>query len=597
MMTIKKIIICSVLCPAVAWAQKDGEIGNEEIIITKERKIVLPSANRILEKIPAEAQNKQPEPNYQYRFNEYKPDGIKDIKTSPKVLPVILDQKTNAAAYSNALKIGAGNYGRVLGEAFLNSDPKLNAKLGLHYLHNTSSIGPVDDLLSANLTSGGEAFATHIAQNYKLGVEGSFNHEKYNYYGYPADIRPYVDATLSKKLQKEARNEAIGFRANKLSTGLNFENISPESSVDFKINTKIKNISIADFAFLKGLSNTDPSINFSPLRELDWASNLQAYFNIIEDQFYAKLEGDVSILQVNNDYGDNILPSDNDRYNRNLYKIMPTFTYFNDFLTITAGLRAINQYQPLENQTSKTYSRGYPVANITYKTAGGLNFTLGLDGDMNRNSLNTLFQENPFLYLSRLKSKIRNTEKPLEVYFAAKGQGQNQLTYNLKANFSQLKDLYFFMNSDFVSEKFDLLYEDQRINVYGIQGETTLPINEYWKTNLQAGYNYYDLKTVEKPFHRPTFDGKWLNTFLVGDKLIATTNFYYRGNVFARNPITTSTEKLPAIYDLNLNIDYLVTKQFSGFVNLNNIFNQKYKSFLFYPAQGFNFVAGLKVQF
>ena len=54
-------------------------------------------------------------------------------------------------------------------------------------------------------------------------------------------------------------------------------------------------------------------------------------------------------------------------------------------------------------------------------------------------------------------------------------------------------------------------------------------------------------------------------------------------------------KKLKDIADLNAEITYLFSPQFSAFVKLNNIFGQNYQRYYNYPQMGLNFVAGINV--
>ncbi len=569
-------------------AQKTGtDFGDEEITITKDRKIVLPPANRILEKIPSQSVVTIPDRKFNYNFNDYKPEGVKESKFTPNIINIESSKKQLEPSFSNLFRIGVGNYGRIFGETSLNSNPENPVRFGLHYLHNSSSIGPKDDFLSSSLKTGGSVYGNYNTDFFKLSSEVGVQHDRINFYGYEDALKPFIESTLTKREQKIERDRRIGQRMNRYNFEIGFENNIADSKFDYKLKSNVHLFNSKQYSLAAAAPNSKIGGFFPFIREIDWLSHLDAYFPIIDRNLVAKIEGEASILNIANDY--DLLKTKN--YSRNLYKIFPSFTYQNETISATIGFRGVSQYEGL---TATSYSKGYPVANFTYKTASGLSFFTGLDGDFNRNTLWNLTEEMPFLYNN---TEVFNTEKPLEVYLGSKGEIINGITYNLRGSFNQFKNLFFFNNNASIYEKFDLIYEKEKSNVYTFNGEINYPISENFKTGLNLTYNYYDLKTLEKPFHRPAFIGKWTNTAYFSDKLLATTTLFFRGNSFAKNPISTDIVKISSIFDFNIELDYLFGKQFSGFVKLNNIFNQNYEQYLFYQKQGFNFLCGINYIF
>jgi outer membrane cobalamin receptor len=65
----------------------------------------------------------------------------------------------------------------------------------------------------------------------------------------------------------------------------------------------------------------------------------------------------------------------------------------------------------------------------------------------------------------------------------------------------------------------------------------------------------------------------------------------------AKNFQTNKTIALKDIIDLNLKIDYLLTRHFSAYVSINNILGRQYERFAYYPQQGLNFLGGLSFSF
>ena len=103
---------------SAAFAQR-GEIESQTYEIVKEKSIEFPQANRLFDKVqPVKSNAADKKVNYEII------DPQIDI-ASPKLTPsvgVSSDEKERANqpdALNNYIKLGAGNYGRFLGEAFV----------------------------------------------------------------------------------------------------------------------------------------------------------------------------------------------------------------------------------------------------------------------------------------------------------------------------------------------------------------------------------------------------------------------------------------------------------------------------------------------
>ncbi|MGB0850244.1 MAG: hypothetical protein ACPGTP_03290, partial [Bacteroidia bacterium] len=73
---------------------------------------------------------------------------------------------------------------------------------------------------------------------------------------------------------------------------------------------------------------------------------------------------------------------------------------------------------------------------------------------------------------------------------------------------------------------------------------------------------------------------------------------YINGGYFATSSrkardLRGDTYSLDAINDVNVGMEYRYKKNISGFVNVNNILNQRYEIWNNYRAQGLNVLAGV----
>lgn len=547
-----------VALPVLSFAQG---IGDQEIIIEKDRQVTVPAANRVLEKtslLPVGANTIKSN----YTFFDRKPSGLETVEFKPSIIsPFFGDKKKEVAGYyKNQVKLGAGNLGRTLAEVHINSPQNQKLTFGLTALHNAARRGPIQNENSGASTNRVALDGKYIANQFKLTGELGYERQVAHFYGY--------DTTFVRLSKDEIRQRFQTYHV-----GVGFENIKPGAPVDYWVKTRLH--SLADFY---------------DARELDWQSSGQFFFPILADQLTAKVQGEAYLTQRT----DNYLESPTRK--RNLFRVYPSFVWTQADWAISLGLKAVNEFDQI-NEISRT--KGFPTVDITYKTPSLQYFSVGLDGDILRNTLRGMIMENPFLMP---QVELLNTEKPLDLYISAKGDLTTGLTYYAKASYGQYRNLYFFQTSDLANERgfllrpFEVVYEAEKVPFFRMETQWNYQPTDVWRTNLKAMYQYFGVKSFDRPFHRPAVDVTWGNTLLVSNKLMATLDLYHLGGLYAPDPFSfNEIKKLNPIYDLNAEVNYLLNKQFAVFVRLNNILGKNYQRFLYYPQQGLNFLVGVNI--
>ncbi len=541
---------------APVLAQNTG-IGDAEITITKEKEVKLQKASRVFEKIPAEVKT-QEKREMVYTFFERKPTGVEEVEFKPNVISPVEDTRrngSNSTGYDNYLKVGAGNFGRLYAETFINSNQDKSLVYGIYGLHNAAKRGPIQGANSGinldQIRLDGKYHSNYFEMKSDIGYE----RRNYHFFGYD---------TLNYDLLKEDIRQTL----NIFRFGVGFENTDPNPVVDFAVHTRLRTLN-----------------DFYEAEEIDWASDFSTTFPIIKDRVTAMLEGEAYLTQRTDSY------FENPTRKRNLFRVAPSFNIdFNSF-NAKIGFKAVNEFDQVRevNQT-----KGFPTATLTYKTRGLLYFFAGYDGDIIRNTLGTMLDENPWL---KPQVELFNTTKEQEIFLGSRGNLYSGLTYNFKASYGKFSNLYFFntYDGDPRLRQFEIYYEPEKTDFVNISGEFNYQAKEFWRTNLKAGYWYYETINFDKPYHRPSFEGRLGNTFIVSDKIVSNIDFYYIGSTFARDPFILEDVKIPAITDLNAEFTYLFRQQFAAFVKLNNIIGKNYQRFYNYPQQGLNFLVGINV--
>jgi hypothetical protein len=531
---------------------------DDDIIITKDRKVELPPANRVFEKIPPLKSNTE-DKQMKYTFFDRKPKGVEEVKFSPNVVAPDGGKKNQEIeSYNNYVTLGAGNYGRILGELFLNTNQENNMIIGVHAYHNSTARGPVDDKNSANMYDKAEITGKYLAQKFQVNAGFNYNRDQYYFYGYQ---RPRED--LDRKDIRQVLN-TVQFN-------VGFENTAPNPKVDYALKTNLRSLK-----------------NIYGAQETDWGSSFNAYFPIINEKFVAVVDAEAFITQR----------SDNQVDKRNLFRVEPSFKLnFNSF-GASIGYKAVNEFDEVK-KINRT--KGFPTVELTYKSPSLFYIFAGMDGDLVRNTLGSMLNENPYL---KSQVPLLNTEKTQEFYVGSKGDIGKGFSYNVRGAMGYYKNLYYFNNyrPDFGealgdTAKFNILYDSLRTQYFNVVLQLNYQPVDMWRTYLRTDINHYQRRSFEKPFHRPLVTAKWGNTLIVSERLLANLDLYYYGKTYAKNPTTEEIVMNKDIIDLNAEFDYLFSKQFTAFVKLNNILGKKYERFLYYPQQGLNFLVGVNFSF
>ncbi|TDE17753.1 TonB-dependent receptor [Dyadobacter psychrotolerans] len=534
-----------------AVAQR-GEIESQTYEIVKEKSIEFAPANRVFDKVqPIQAAAGQKKVSYEII------DPQINI-SSPKLTPAVgvssdeKDRTEQPDVLNNYLKLGAGNYGRFLGELFVGSRTSEDLVFTAQIKHLSAANGPVDGKNSANAGTNLRIGGKYIRPTYKVEASVDYDRKNYYFYGYKPQPEGF-----------EVNRDTIRQTLNQFGLNLGFENTDASVAVDYSVKTSLNNI-------------TD-RYNAS---ELDWGTKLMASVPISES-FYALLNADAFVSQR----------VDRLTYNRNLFRVKPTFKYTSDMFTITAGLNAVNE---TDSELNINKTKAFPVVNFDVAPFTGLHIFAGYDGDIVRNTLRSMLSENLWLAPNVL---IVNTEKNADIYAGVKGEPGGGFNYEGKVSYARYRNFYNFNNSLVDTSRFAIIYDPQKTKVLTISGQAGYNYNDLFKTSLKVSFFDYSMGSVEEAWHRPDLTLNWFNALTISKKLFVTADFYMLRGIKAKNFQSGIVTKLPVIADLNLKIDYLLTKNFSAFVGINNVLGKQYQRYQYYPQQGLNFIGGLSFSF
>jgi hypothetical protein len=537
--------ICSLDLSAQVKRDENGEIEDAEIIIEKNREIALPEANRNFEKITAPV--RQPDPVLQqYQFIERNAK-LPDLNPRFRVLQMPTEplKKLNG----NYVKGGLGNYANTYLEGFFNSTRNSDYSYGLRFKHLAWARGPVDKGNSGSSENMIGVHGRYFLDALTAGASLEYSRDRYNFYGY----------TPGKEVDKSDIKQVF----NTISLKTNFTSNNTKSPLDYRLDVGVINLSDAYDA-----------------REFEFGTQLKGNYAINEN-LKAQLNTDLFITSR----------KDSTSQSRNLFRLKPLVQYKMDVITFSAGLNAV-----FENDTAKTDDNLhiYPVLQVEYLFMDKFTFFGGFEGDIQRTTLRQFVNENPWLAPN---VALLHTNKARDIYGGVKGDIGSGLSFATRLAFTGYKNLYFFVNGNPDSTKFNTVYENDFTNVLNFTGELGYTYSEKLRLGLKAEFYNYSLKNLEEAWHRPSFTTTVLGSYNFNNKLFFNTEIYYLGGITAKNFASNKKVDLDPIIDLNIKGEYLFFDKFSAFLSFNNLLSSKYQRYLYYPSRGLNILAGLTYTF
>jgi len=400
-----------------------------------------------------------------------------------------------------------------------------------------------------NLTA--KAAGSYFIKQNELYGSLSISKNDYNRYGYNHNLYNYSKADVIQHLQDF--NLTAGFRnLAENSLGINY---NPNIAIDF-------------YASVDNLS------------ERTIIMNLPAAFNI-NKQFSVSAEVKADLTR----YSTKGYIPNNYFFNNNIVQILPSVKYNGNAFQINAGL-----IPTWDNGKLSLLPNIYGEAFLPDK-----NFSIqaGIVGAINKNTYRNLSLRNPYL----LHNNIQINTKETEIYGGLKTTLGKHFSLSAKLGLVSYNNLALFINDTATDSKgFLIAYEPTAGNLR-IHTDASYILQD--KLSLTAsltmnGYTGFDVN--KKAWHTVPleFNGSvryWLlkKLLLKGDLyMFSAPKYIEKGGT---HDFTGNAS------DLSLGAEFTINRQFSVWLNANNLFSNKYERWHNYPVYGINVLGGIIVRF
>ena len=535
---------------------EDGKIESSQIIVEKNKKIELPVASRKFEKIDETIKQVQPA-KQEYDLES---SSIELNKLSPKLRVLKIGAEKRKPQLGNFAELGFGNYVTPYLGLYLNSTQNKQSAYGINFNHISSSNGPVEYAGMSNTELG--VNGEYYMKNTTVSANLDYDRQGFGFYGFNADsvtindedsIRQILNI-ISSKIGVEGKNGLFNYSIDGIFSYLSAKNNMSDLNVGYNANLSYE---LADKSSI-----------------------------IVSSEFIAE-----SFSYDTLDFTNNAYSIYND--SRTYFTLNPSYKFLHNGVNITAGINTAFDDDTLNGAGG---FHKYPNIFFNYPLlVHEINVFGGVRGGLERNSITSLLDENRFFL--PIMSPVFNNNNTIEFFGGLQGNFNQRLGYKAQMSYRNYKNLHFFINNPFDSTYFSIISDKGNTNVLTLNGEISYEISNLLTSSIDLEYNSYVLSTLNAAFFRPNMIVGVNLSYNVANKLMIKPQINYVQGLKGYDVIKDEIVHLNDIIDLNIEIDYKISDNFSSFVLLNNLAGAKYQNYLNYPTKGLNAIIGVSYSF
>ena len=537
------------------WGEKEGKLEEAVINVEKNVAVELPEAPRNFEKFRIDP----PQPakdDVTYRFTDYKMPG-QEVDVNMRVLTIKQDDLPKLLG--NYVKLGFGNYATPYLKGYFHNTRSKDYSIGADVSHISSANGPVErggENISGVSNSSVGLHGESFQRNMTLGGRLHYGHDRYKFYGFSPAIEQFSEDSIQQV----------------------FNRVTAEGYLNNYQDSRAK-------------LQYQAGVNFSLLKDNFEASETNFGVNLKTDYFLDK----ISKISVKTDFA-YASHKDSVTNTRPFFKISPTYQRDMDKLDIEIGATIGYTGDTINDARKFNF---YPVVKASYEVVEGkVLFFAGLEGDLQRNTLYKLTEENPYLAPNVIVADIN---KNLDVNAGISLNLANNVHLLGKVSYRNYRNLYFFNNSVTDSSKFAIWYDNGSTSAVNVYADLAYTMAEKFRFGTKIDYTNYSTETLDHPYHRPSMWASVYSTFNLYNKILLNAELYYIsssfGSIYRPQTGTFVDQETDNIVDLNLKGDYRFSNKFSAFLMFNNLFGNKYERFVNYPTKGINVIGGISYSF
>jgi hypothetical protein len=485
------------------------------------------------------------------------------------IVPARIEGESVSKLQNNYARVGFGNYATPFIDFYANKLRSKTSSFGVRLNHISSSGRIKNYAYPGQSRSEIAAFGKQFFQNHTLSAEAYAKRRGIHFYGYKPDDFPGLDLA----------NKEIGQAYTRLGLNTGFEsNYTTGNLVNHRFGLGYYHLfdkyktSENNLLFTTSIDKQMEFFSFSDTEKL--GVDFEVDFNTNKDT-----------LQ---------------KYNSSIERISPYYHLQFDQYRFEVGLNTSIR----SDSNAKVHV--YPMVKVEVTVVEEHLVTFaGISGNLDRNSLRSFSDENPFI-ISTIQKEFTN--RKIEQFGGLKGRVTRYLDYSIGFMSSTVKNMPFFVNDtlsalgDGLNNQFTVVYDD--VKYTRLFGEFGFQYKDLVRSRLKIQYNDYFLDNEDRPWHKPGLEVTLSADYNIQNKILVHAALFTNNGAYARlfeedaeGEVIVKEEKLKGLADMNLGIEYRYSNALSGFVNFNNILGRQYFQWYNYPSYRFNMLLGVTYSF
>ncbi len=349
-----------------------------------------------------------------------------------------------------------------------------------------------------------------------------------------------------------------------------------------------------DVSIKGGIRNKDKNetgINYNPNVEISVFSNQDKLTesSLVVEAPVEKTFGEVFSVRVAakadiTSYTSKNLATDV-KLNNNIFQLSPELIYAKEFITIHGGV-------------SPTWNNGklsvlpniYGEAQIKDKS---FLVQAGFIGRFIKNNYRNLAAINP--YLATISTQLNTQET--ELYGGIKTSVGKHFNFTAKAGLMSYKNLPFYINDTATDNKSFLISNESKLTNLRIHADMSFISQDKFTITGGLTFNgYTGMKDNDKAWGTIPLEISASMRWWAFKQVMLKSDFRaFTGGPYLLKGNVNKT--LSGAADLSAGLEFAITKQFSAWMDINNIFNNKYERWHNYQVYGLNVLGGVIYKF
>jgi hypothetical protein len=210
-----------------------------------------------------------------------------------------------------------------------------------------------------------------------------------------------------------------------------------------------------------------------------------------------------------------------------------------------------------------------------------------------KNTYRNLSAVNPYLETLTHQDNTNETE----YYGGIKATVSKHFNFSAKAGWITYRNLPIFINDTARDEKSFLISNEPKAKNLRLHADMSYINQDKFTVTAGITFNgYTGLKVNDKAWHTIPMEFTSSLRWRAFDRLLLKGDFYFfNGGRYITKP--NISMPLSGGTDLSAGAEYKINKQFSAWINVNNILNDKYERWHNYPVYGLNLSGGVLINF